>query len=227
MSCGIVRGMHHESRVQEEPRNSHGNNHVHGKGTHAVLRIGAALDEKRRDGARSQQHQAAVHGAVGHAVIRVSKVPQVVADDPEPQLVGPHEVLLLAATNNNAEETADADGVQNAGNAIHNVPGAADNHVAVYHAVDAGKLEVADACLKNVDGKDDGRNAYDVLLLESGEVHDQPAQNGARQTGVGFHPLEPGARAGALHGGVGPNEDSQNKGQCNKDGGAEPFIQTR
>ena len=111
VSCGIVRGMHHKGRMQEEPRNRHGNNHVHRKGTHAVLRVSAALDEKRRDGARSQQHQAAVHGAVGHAVVRVSEVPQVVADDPEPQLVGPHEVLLFAATHDNAEETADADGV--------------------------------------------------------------------------------------------------------------------
>ena len=146
-----------------------------------MLRVGAALDEERRDGAGGQKHQAAVHGAVGDAVVGVGEVPQVIADDPEPQLVRPDVVLLLAAADDDAEKAADADGVQDSRNAVHNVPRAADHHVAVDDAVDARELEVADARLKDVDGEDDGRDADDVLLLEGGEVHDQPAQDGSGQ----------------------------------------------
>ena len=177
VGCRVVGGMDHERRMQEEPGDGHGDDHVHGKRADAVLCIGAALDEERRDGAGCQKHQAAVHGAVGDAVVGVGEVPQVVADDPEPQLIGPDVVLLLSAADDDAEEAADADGVQDTGDAVHDVPRAADHHVAVDDAVDARELEVADARLKDVDSEDDGRYADDVLLLEGGEVDDQPAQD--------------------------------------------------
>ena len=171
----IVRGVDHERRMQEEPGNRHGDDHVHGKRADAMLGVCAALDEERGNGARRKKHQAAVHGAVGDAVVGVGEVPQVIADDPEPQLIGPYVVLLLAAADDDAEKAADADGVQDSRNAVHDVPRAADHHVAVHDAVDARELEVADTRFEDVDGEDDGRDADDVLFLEQGEVHDQPA----------------------------------------------------
>ena len=219
--------MDHERRMQEEPGDGHGDDHVHGKRADAVLRVGAALDEERRNGAGGQKHQAAVHGAVGDAVVGVGEVPQVVADDPEPQLIGPDVVLLLAAADDDAEEAADADGVQDAGDAVHDVPRAADHHVAVDDAVDARELEVADTRLKDVDSEDDGRYAHDVLLLEGGEVYDQPAQDGSGQARVGFHPLEPSAGARALDRGMGPDEDGQNDRQRDEYDRADPFVQAR
>ena len=219
--------MHDEGGVQEEPRHRHGHDHVHGKSAHAVLRVGAALDEERRDGAGRQEHQAAVHGAVGDTVVGVGEVPQVIADDPEPQLVGPDEILLLAATDDDAKETADAQGVQDAGDAVDHVPGAADHHVAVHDAVDARELEVANAGLEDVDGEDDGRNADDVLLLEGREVHDEPPENRARQARVGLHPLEPRARARALDRRVRPDEYREHRGQGDEDCAAHPFVEAR
>ena len=146
-----------------------------------MLSIGAAFDEERGNRARRQKHQAAIHGAIGNAVVGVGEVPQVIANNPEPQLVGPNVVFLLAAANDNAEETADAQRIQNARDAVHHIPRAANHHVTIHDAVDARELEVANACLKNIDSENDRWNAHNVFLLEGGEVHDEPSENRTRE----------------------------------------------
>ena len=210
--------------MQEEPRHRHGHNHVHGKRTNAVLGVCAALNEERRNRARRQQHQAAVHRAVGNAVVGVSEVPQVVANDPEPQLVGPNVVFLLAAANDDAKETADAQRIQNAGDAVHHIPWTADHHVAVHDAVDARELEVTNARFENIDRENNRWNAHDVFLLEGGEVHNEPSENRAREARIRFHPLKPRARACTFDSGVGPNENGQGERQSDENRGATHLL---
>ena len=64
MRCRAVGRVHDERRVQIEPGDGHGDDHVERQRAHAVLGVCAALDEERRDGAGCQQDEAAVHGAV-------------------------------------------------------------------------------------------------------------------------------------------------------------------
>ena len=137
------------------------------------------------------------HGAIGNAVVGVGEVPQVIANNPEPQLVRPNVVFLLATANDNAEETADAQRIQNARDAVHHIPWTADHHVAVHYAVDARELEVTNARLKNIDRENNRWNAHDIFLLEGGEVHDEPSENRTREARIRFHPLKPRARARA------------------------------
>ena len=92
-------------------------------------------------------------------------------------MVGPDEVFLLAAAHDDSEETTDTDCVENAGDAVDDVPRAADNHVTVDDSVDTGQLEVAYAGFEDVDGEDGGRDTNNVLLLEGREIDNEPSQD--------------------------------------------------
>lgn len=87
-----------------------------------MLRPCAALDEERRDGAGQKQRQTAVGGVVRDAVVGVGEVPKIVGDDPGPDHVRPDRVLRRVLRNEDAESAADCDDVQDAGNAVHDVP---------------------------------------------------------------------------------------------------------
>lgn len=111
MRRGLVRRVDDECGVQVEPGDGRRDDHVEGEGAHAVLRIGSTLDEESGNGACGKKDKAAVRGAVGNAVVGVCEIPQVVSDDPEPQLIGSDVVFLFTAADDDAEESADADGV--------------------------------------------------------------------------------------------------------------------
>ncbi len=135
----------------------------------AVLQPGALLDEERRDGAGQQKRQAAVSGMIGDAVVGVGEVPQVVGDDPRPDHVGPDHVAALVLRDDDAEPAADGDDVQDAGDAVHDVPGAGDGPEVLDDAArpqtEAEHLEIAYDGLGDVDGQDERREAQRPLLL--------------------------------------------------------------
>lgn len=122
---GVVRGWDRGDSVSEL-RDRHDEHDPQAQGLGAVLQPGAALDEERGNGAGEQKGQAAVSGMVGDAVIGVGEVPQVVGDDPGPDHIGPDHVTGFVARDKDAKPAADSDDVEDARDAVHDVPGAGD-----------------------------------------------------------------------------------------------------
>ena len=87
-----------------------------------MLEPGALLDEESRNGTGDKKCSTGVERVVTHAVVHVSKVPQVVSDDPEPEHIRPDHVLRLIAANKDPEPAADRDEVDEASYAVHPVP---------------------------------------------------------------------------------------------------------
>lgn len=118
---GVVRGRNGGEHVGELGHCHHEHN-PEGQRLGPVLQPRAALDEERRDGARQKQRQAAVGGVVRDAVVGIGEVPKIVGDDPGPDHVRPDHVLRGVLRDENAEPAADRDDVQDARDAVHDVP---------------------------------------------------------------------------------------------------------
>ena len=183
------------------------------------------LDEERGDGAGQEQRQPAVGGVIRDAVVGVGEVPQVVGDDPGPDHVGPDHVARRILGDDDAEPPADGEDVEDAGDAVHDVPRPRYGPEVLDHAAlpqrEAEHLEVARHGLGDVDGQDQRREAQRPLLLV--EVMDlairaRPLDEAQRdepeapgQGRVGLDPVEPRARAVlvARRGGGGPHEHGE------------------
>ena len=150
-------------------RDGHDEHDPQRKRARAVLQPRAALDEKRRDGAGKEQRQTAVDRMVGDAVVGVGEVPEAVAQDSSPQHVRPDHVTALVLRDEDAKPAADGDDIQDAGDAVHDVPRARDGP----QVVDGGAvpcavrehLEIAENRLADVDCQDERRKAERPLLL--------------------------------------------------------------
>ncbi len=190
-----------------------------------MLQPCAALDEERRDGACQKQCQAAIGGVVRDAVVGVGEVPKIVGDDPGPDHIRPDHVLRRVLRDEDAEPAADREDVQDARDAVHDVPRARNGPEVFDDAAlpqrEAEHLEVADDRLGDVDCQDERREAQRPPLLvqvvdpavRAAPFHeaqgDEPEASGQR--GIGLHPVEPGARAVLVagRGGFGPHEQSE------------------
>lgn len=159
------------------------------------------------------------------AVVGVGEVPKVVGDDPGPDHVRPDHVLRRVLRNEDAEPAADREDVQNARDAVHNVPRARYRPQVLDDAAlpqrEAEHLEVADDRLGDVDRQDERRKAQrpallvqvvDLAVLAAPFHKAQGYEPEApRQRGIGLHPVEPGARAVLVagRGGFGPHEQGE------------------
>ena len=231
---GVVRGRNGGEHVGELGHRHHEHN-PKGQRLRPVLQPRAAFDEERRDGARQKQRQAAVGGVVRDAVVGVGEVPKIIGDDPGPDHIRPDHVVRGVLRDENAEPAADRDDVQDARDAVHDVPRARNGPEVLDDATlpqrEAEHLEVADDRLGDVDCQDERREAQRPALLvkvvglavRAAPFHeaqgDEPEASGQR--GIGLHPVEPGARAVFVAGcgGFRPHEErerNRHKGEQNE-----------
>lgn len=177
---------------------------------------------------------------VRDAVVGVGEVPKIVGDDPGPDHVGPDHVLRGVLRNEDAEPAADRDDVQDAGDAVHDVPRARYRPEVLNDAAlpqrEAEHLEVADDRLGDVDRQDERREAQRPALLvqvvglavlaapfheAQGDEPEAPCQRG-----IGLHPVEPGARAVLVAGGggYGPHEQGERSRHDREQGEPAPQL---
>ena len=238
---GVVRGRHRGDAVGEL-RDRHDEHDPQAQRVRAMLQPGAALDEKRRHRAGDQQRQAAVEAVVGDAVVRVGEVPEIVRQDPAPEHVGPDHVARAVLRDEDAQPPADGDDVQDARDAVHDVPRARDGPQVLDRAAapqpEAEHLEVADHGLGDVDGQDHRRKQARPALLHQAVAHavgvgpahvaQRHEAQTARQRRIGLDPVEPRARAVlvARRGRGGPHEDREHQRRHEEQGDAAPFGRT-
>lgn len=106
---------------------------------------------------------------VRDAVVGIGEVPKIVGNDPGPDHVRPDHVLRGVLRGENAEPAADRDDVQDARNAVHDVPRARNGPEVLDDAAlpqrEAEHLEVADDRLGDVDCQNERREAQRPALL--------------------------------------------------------------
>ncbi|MNP64924.1 hypothetical protein D3C76_1604680 [compost metagenome] len=68
---------------------------------------------------------------VGHTVVHISEIPNIISNDPKPELIRPDHVLGPVLADNNPHPAGDRNNVQQPGNSVHNIPWPADHHYAV------------------------------------------------------------------------------------------------
>ena len=211
---GVVRGRDGGEHVGELGHRHHEHDPERQR-LRPMLEPCAARDEERRDGAGQKQRQAAVGRVVRDAVVGIGEVPKVVGDDPGPDHIGLDHVLRRVLRDEDAEPAADRDDVQDAGDAVHDVPRTRNGPEVLNDAAlpqpEAEHLEVANDGLGNVDCQNERREAQRPALLVQVvglAVLAAPFHEAQRdepkapcQRGIGLHPVEPGGRAVLVAGG--------------------------
>ena len=196
-------------------------------------RVRAVLDPRaspelheRRDRARGQQRHARVPCPVRQAVVHVGEVPQVVGDDPPDRQVAPDEGAFLALGHEDPDPPGDCEQVQDARNAVHDVPRPAprDHPLRGVHPVNPVALEVAHHGLGDVHRQDRGRDdQVPVVVAQPGEDLQGDEAQGPRQRRVLFHDREP-ARRGRPRRRVRPPEDGQCDGHEDEEREDHPHV---
>ena len=161
---GVVGAAVGEHRVLHEVREREHDGRPQRERVRPVLDPCASPElHERRDRARGQQRHARVPRPVRQAVVHVGEVPQVVGDDPPDRQVAPDEGTFLALGYEDPDPPGDREHVQDARNAVHDVPRPAprDHPLRGIHTVNPVALEVAHHGLGDIhreEGDDDEAN---------------------------------------------------------------------
>lgn len=209
---GVVGAAVGEHRIVHEVRERQHDSRPQRERVRPVLDPRASPElHERRDRARGQQRHARVPRPVRQAVVHVGEVPQVVGDDPPDRQVAPDEGALLALGDEDPDPPGDCEQVQDARNAVHDVPRPAprDHPLRGIHPVNPVALEVAHHGLGDVDREDRGRDdQVPAVVAQPREDLQGDEAQGPRQRRVLFDDREP-ARRSRPRRRVRPPEDGQ------------------